>query len=572
MLDIRYDKDPKTGERWLLTSLSGKSLLTIPQLNKGTAFTTEERNAFNLLGKLPNRVETLDEQVTRAYIQFSAYDSKLKKNIYLNNLHDKNQVLFYQLVSQHLREMLPTIYTPIVGTAVKQYSLEFRQPRGLYISLADKDRIEEILDNRSNPEIDVIVVTDGEGVLGIGDQGVGGMDIPIAKLMVYCLCGGIDPLRTLPICLDVGTNNQTLLNDPFYLGCRHERLQGADYDAFVDRFIDACVKKFPRVFLHWEDFGRTNAKHFLDRYQGKICTFNDDIQGTGAVALAAILAAVKVNEQDLAEQRIVVYGAGTAGCGIADQIFDAMTSYHHMTEAEAANQFYLIDRQGLLIDDMTDLTPSQKQYARTRASVEGWQADDNGISLAEVVAQVKPTILIGSSAMPGAFTESIIKTMAANTEHPIIFPLSNPTERCEATPADILHWTDGKALIATGSPFDDVDLADKKVPIAQCNNALVFPGMGLGVIAVKASSLTKNMIWRATQALSDCSPLLSEPNKQLLPFINDARDVAKQIALAVAKQAIIDGVAQENTEADLMQVIEDLYWSPKYLTYKKSDL
>lgn len=561
MLDIEFHHDEESGQRYLSTALSGKSLLTIPQLNKGTAFSDEERKAFHLTGKLPHRVENLDEQVRRAYLQYAAYSSNLQKNIYLNNLHDKNQVLFYKLLSQHLREMLPMIYTPIVGTAVKKFSLEFRQPRGLYLSDSDSDDIEAILANRSNPDIDLVVVTDGEGVLGIGDQGIGGMDIPIAKLMVYTLCGGIDPVRTLPICLDVGTNNQALLDDPMYLGCNHPRLSGADYDAFVDKFIHALGNQFPGVFLHWEDFGRANANHFLERYQGKICTFNDDIQGTGAVTLAAILAAMKASASDFSDQRIVIYGAGTAGCGIASQIFSAMLNHADLPEDTARSKFYLIDRQGVLTDAMEDLTVAQKPFARSR---EEW---DSGVELAEVVDRVKPTILIGCSAMPGAFTEAIVKQMASQVERPIIFPLSNPTERCEAMPSELMAWTEGRVIMATGSPFDDISYDGRNIPIAQCNNALVFPGIGLGIIAVKATHLSDAMIWAATEALSDCAPILKEPREQVLPYLNDLKEVAKTIALAVAKQAMAEGAASKPIEGDLKAEIDRLYWEPEYVPY-----
>lgn len=561
MLDIKFEEDAESGQRRLVTSLLGKSLLTIPQLNKGTAFSETERKSFQLTGKLPHRIETLDEQVRRAYLQYSAYSSNLQKNIYLNNLHDKNQVLFYKLLSQHLREMLPMIYTPIVGTAVKKFSLEFRQPRGLYITDFDRDEIESILANRSNPDIDLIVVTDGEGVLGIGDQGIGGMDIPIAKLMVYTLCGGIDPLRTLPICLDVGTNNQDLLDDPMYLGCNHPRLSGADYDAFVDKFIDALTKQFPGVFLHWEDFGRATASHFLDRYQGKICTFNDDIQGTGAVTLAAILAAMKASGSDFSDQRVVIYGAGTAGCGIANQIYSAMVDYHGIPADTARSQFYLVDRQGLLTDSMQDLTAAQKPYACSSAD---WA---EGVELAEVVERVRPTILVGCSAMPGAFNESIVKTMAMHVERPIIFPLSNPTERCEAMPADLMAWTEGRVIMATGSPFEDISYDGHNIPIAQCNNALVFPGIGLGIIAVKASCLSEKMIWAATEALSQCAPILQDPKEQVLPYLNDLKEVAKTIAMAVATEAMAEGLASQPIEGDLKAHIDKLYWEPEYVPY-----
>ena len=484
MLDFERKKDKKTGEEWIETSLCGKPLLTTPQLNKGTAFTPEERHAFGLMGKLPSRVETLEEQVVRAYKQFKSYNSRLNGNIYLNSLLDSNQTLFYKLVSLYLSEMLPVIYTPIVGTAVKKFSQEFRHSRGLYVSYPDRDYISEILDNRSHPEIDLIVVTDGEGVLGIGDQGVGGMDIPIAKLMVYTLCAGIDPTRTLPILLDVGTNNQELLEDPLYLGWRHKRLQGAEYDDFIQRFVHAVKEKFPNVFLHWEDFGRENARRNLERYRKELCTFNDDMQGTGAVTLAAILAGMKVNGESFKEQQIVIFGAGTAGTGIADQIYDAMKR-QGLGEEEVRRRFWLIDKTGLLTTQ-SNLTSFQVPYAQPMEALKHWDLQDpSHITLKEVIQEVKPTILIGCSSVAHAFTEDIIKEMASHVKRTIILPLSNPTEHCEAVPEDILKWTRGKVLLATGSPFEDVEYEGRNIRIAQCNNAFVFPGLGLGLIAKK---------------------------------------------------------------------------------------
>lgn len=570
MLDFTVIRDEKTGELFIETSISGKPLLTLPQLNKSTAFTQEERRAFGLLGKLPNRVETLDEQVKRAYLQYSSYTSRLQQNIYLNNLNDKNQILFYKLVSQHLGEMLPTIYTPIVGTAVKRFSHEYRQPRGLYIAHSDKNQMEEIINNRSNPEIDVIVVTDGEGVLGIGDQGIGGMDIPVAKLMVYTLCGGINPLRTLPVFLDVGTNNQELLDDPFYLGCRHPRIARDQYDAFIQRFVDTIHQHFPNAFLHWEDFGRGNARRLLDKFQNALCTFNDDIQGTGAVTLAALLAACDVTKKELSNHRIVVFGGGSAGTGICDQIVDALKK-QGLSEEEAYQRFWLIDRQGLLINSDPDLTDAQRPFARNPEDIKDWVINIKQIpSLTDTVRHVMPTILIGCSAQPGAFSQDIIETMSLHCERPIIFPLSNPDEKCEAQPSDIMQWSNGKALIATGTAFPAVEYQNRLLEIAQCNNALVFPGIGLGVLAIQASKLAKTMILAAADALSKFSPSKKDSFLPLLPSLNDAQSVAKAIALEVAKTAIDEGLAQKNQEADLEKVIQDLFWEPRYLPFRKA--
>ncbi|ASQ45649.1 NAD-dependent malic enzyme [Legionella clemsonensis] len=571
MLDFKVVRDEQTGELIMETSICGKPLLTTPQLNKSTAFTQEERRAFGLLGKLPHRVETLDEQVKRAYLQYSSYSSRLQQNIYLNNLHDKNQVLFYKLISKHLGEMLPTIYTPIVGTAVKRYSHEYRQPRGLYIAHSDKNQIEEIINNRTNPEIDLIVVTDGEGVLGIGDQGIGGMDIPVAKLMVYSLCGGIDPIRTLPVFLDVGTNNQNLLNDPLYLGCQHPRINTAEYDDFIHTFVNTIHKHFPNAFLHWEDLGRNNARRILDKFHDKLCTFNDDIQGTGAVTLSALLAACDVTGVKLEDHRILVFGAGSAGTGISDQIVDAMAR-RGLSKEEAYDRFWLIDRQGLLIDSDLELTEAQKPYARKAAEVADWEHPGRQYpSLTDTVRQIKPTILIGCSAQPGAFSQDIIETMSATCERPIIFPLSNPDEKCEAHPADIMNWSQGKALIATGTAFPAVEYQNRLLQIAQCNNALVFPGIGLGILAIKAKRLSKGMIWAAASTLSEHAPSKKDSFLPLLPSLDDAQTVAKQIAIAVAHTAINENLAQINQNVDLEQLINDLFWEPRYLPFRKTE-
>lgn len=567
MLDFKVSRDKHTGELCLQTSLSGKALLTIPQLNKGTAFTQEERKQFGLLGKLPHRIESLDEQVKRAYLQYCSYSTRLKQNIYLNNLHDKNQILFYKLISCFLGEMLPTIYTPIVGTAVQRFSHEFRQPRGLYIAHYDKNQLEEIFNNRTNPDIDLIVVTDGEGVLGIGDQGIGGMDIPVAKLMVYSLCGGIDPTRTLPVFLDVGTNNATLLSDPMYLGCPHPRIDTAEYDDFIQAFVNMVQKKFPNAFLHWEDFGRGNARRILDRYQDELCTFNDDIQGTGAVTLAALLAACDVSNLKLEQHRIIVFGAGSAGTGISDQIHDALVR-RGLSSKEAYQHFWLIDRQGLLIENDSELTEAQKPYARALSDLKKWQLDHTP-TLAETVAHVKPTILIGCSAQTGVFTQDIIVNMSAHCERPIIFPLSNPDDRCEIQPADAMNWSKGKALIATGTAFSPVEYEGRLLHIAQCNNALVFPGIGLGVMAVAAKRLTKEMILAAADTLAHFAPSKEDSLSPLLPSLDDAQAVAKAIAAAVAQCAIDSGLAQINQDKDLNQLIEQTFWQALYLPYQR---
>lgn len=574
MLDFNIVTDDETSELYLETSLSGKPLLTTAQLNKGSAFTEEERHTFKLLGKLPYRVETLDEQVARAYHQYHQYTTPFHKNIYLNALHDRNQVIFYRLVSQHLKEMLPIIYTPTVGTSVQKYSHEFRQPRGLFLSYPHRNHMEEILKNRSNPKIELIVVTDGEGVLGIGDQGIGGIQIPIAKLMVYSLCGGINPSKTLPIHLDVGTNNEALLADPFYLGWRHKRIEGAEYDSFIEQFVSIVQKLFPKVFLHWEDFGRENAHNILKKYQNKMCTFNDDIQGTGVVALSALLSGIKVTKTKLPQQRIVILGAGSAGTGIGNQIVEALCR-EGLSEKEAHERLWLIDRQGLLIEGDSLLTDAQKPFARARADIAGWHTEkSNFISLADTVKNIHPTVLIGASAQGGAFTREILQNMAAHCNRPIILPLSNPTEKAEATPEAILEATEGRALIATGTPFPPARWKDKLLSIAQCNNALSFPGIGKGLLLSQAKRLTKDILWAACEALSEQSPALKDPLAPLLPSLDEAQTVGKQVAKAVALQVVREALSslpleQQQTVGSL---VEDHFWIPQYLPCRPKKL
>ena len=567
MINVEVSSD-NDGKQRIKTSLSGKDLLTNPQLNKSTAFTAEERRSFGLIGKLPYRVETLDEQLDRAYQQYLHFEGNLQKNIYLNALLDINQHLFFALVSRHLEEMMPMIYTPIVGNAVKQFSKEFRRPRGLYISYPDREHIRDMLRNRTNPHIDLIVVTDGEGVLGIGDQGIGGMDIPIAKLMVYTLCGGISPFRTLPIQLDVGTNNETLLNDPLYLGWREKRINKEKYDAFIRMFIDIVKEEFPNLYLHWEDLGTRNARYNLEKYRKELCTFNDDMQGTGVVTLAVINAATKALNEKMSDHRVVVYGAGAAGTGIAEQIYDVMRR-EGLSHEEAKSKFWLIDRYGLIKVGMDHLNDAKRFFARDPAESADWAHGEDGfVNLATTVDHIKPTILIGCSAQSGAFTESIVKNIAAHVEHPIILPLSNPTEKAEATPKDIMHWTNNKAYIATGSPFAPVKYEGISYRIAQCNNALVFPGIGLGVLACRATRLTDNMLWAACEALSVCSPVLSDPTQPVLPTLREAPEIAKKIAAAVMRQAMDDGVADEKSDAEIETLIQENFWQPEYLPYE----
>lgn len=545
------------------TPLSGADLLSTPKLNKGCAFTLEERQLFNLEGLLPLRIETLDEQVVRMYEQFLEHPRKLSKNIYLNALYDYNETLFYRLVNQHLEEMLPIIYTPTVGEAVERFSLELRKTRGLYLNFTDLNKMDRLLETGIPKDTDLIVVSDGEAVLGIGDQGIGGIKICQAKAMVYTLCGGLDPHRLFPIQLDVGTNNSSLLEDPMYLGWRHERMGGQAYDDFVDHFITSIKRKLPNVYVHWEDVGRDNARRILNRYREQLCTFNGDIQGTGAVALASILAASIANNIPLNDQRIIIFGAGTAGVGIADQIVSAMV-HLGLSEKEAHHRFWLIDKQGLLIEDQDALLPFQKVYARARKENEGI------VSLRDVVQHIKPTILIGASTQGGAFTEEIVKMMASFVKNPVILPLSNPTSKSEAKPADLLEWTEGRAIIATGSPFNDVEFKDRKIRIAQSNNALAFPGIGLGAIAAKARFVTDEMLWVAAKKLSERCPVNEDKSAPLLPKLSESIQISREIALAVAQQARIEGVSNLPADQNLEEAINLITWEPKYYPYHRT--
>ncbi len=553
---------------WVETNLRGKELMSMPLLNKGTAFSLQERLELGLLGKLPYQVETLEEQLVRARYQYTRYKSVLQKYIYLNNLHDKNEILFYKLLSEDLVDILPLLYTPGVGKAIKKFSLEFRQPRGLYLNLPDKMHLSKIFDNRTHPDIRLIVVTDGEGILGLGDQGIAGIDIPIAKLTLYSLCG-VNPYQTLPIMLDVGTDNQDLLNDPLYLGWRHKRVRGKEYEDLIHDFVQLIHQQFPHAFIHWEDFGKYNARAILDKYRDTHVMFNDDMQGTGVVALGAFLTAMQATDIPLDQHKIVIFGAGTAGSGIAEQIHNAMVRLGVPAD-KAYQQFWLIDKNGLLLSNSVDLEPYQKVFARTPYQINYFNHPED-LSLLNIIHEVKPTILVGTSAKKDAFSEEVIKAMSQNTPIPIIFPLSNPPEKSEATPEDILLWSKGKALIATGSPFQPVDFEGKKYSITQCNNALAFPGIGLGVMAAKASCVTENMLWAASKAIADYTHekynILSE--KLLLPPISDIKLVAFKVAVAVAKSAFEDKVATHPLPiSSFEQLIEKTIWQPYYREIK----
>lgn len=565
--EARRDRD---SEDVLEVALTGQMLLEHPLLNKGSIFPEDERRAFHLLGLLPPHVATLDEQLQRTYENYRRKDDDLERYIFLASLQDRNEVLFYRLLYDHIREMSPIMYTPVVGLACQNYSHMYRRPRGLYVSYPYRDEMDTLLQNVPHTEVRVIVVTDGERILGLGDLGVGGMGIPVGKLALYTLCAGIHPATTLPVLLDVGTNNQALLVDPLYLGWHHERVRGAEYDAFVDRFVQAVRSRFPDALLQWEDFAKGNARRLLDHYRDQLCTFNDDIQGTGAVTLAGLLVAVDLTHSTLGQQRVVILGAGSAATGIAEQIVAAMQSEGSSFD-DARRALWLIDSHGLVHSGRGDLEAEKAPYAQPQERIASWPISPSQmIGLPEVVEQVHPTILIGTAAHAGVFTEPIIRDMARHVERPIIFPLSNPTSKSEAVPADVMDWTEGSALIATGSPFPDVTYHGRTTSIGQCNNMFIFPGVGLGVLATQARHVTNEMFVAAARALSACSPARSDPTASLYPMVEDVRDVARRVAIAVGLSAQQAGVAEHTTPEELERRVAEHMWVPHYarLTYK----
>jgi malate dehydrogenase (oxaloacetate-decarboxylating) len=539
-------------------------LLDTPLLNKGTAFTETERNKFGLHGLLPPHIEDLNEQVVRAYEAYQREDNDLERHIYLRALQDTNEVLFYRLLLDHIEEMTPIVYTPVVGQACQQFSHIYRRPRGLFISYPLRGSIPALLQNRPNPQVDVIVVTDGERILGLGDQGVGGLGIPIGKLSLYSLIGGIHPERTLPIILDVGTNNTERLNDPEYLGWRQKRIAGQEYFDFVDRFVQAIKQELPQTCLQWEDFATPHARPILERYRDQLLTFNDDIQGTAAVAVGAILGAVKVTGKSLKDQQIAMFGAGSAGIGVADGLRAAVKS-EGLSEQQARSRFWFVDRYGLLHSGRKDLSPKQSNYAQPEERVSGWTRTSNGhVGLADVIGNIEATILIGLSTAGGAFKEAIVREMARKVERPIIFPLSNPTTKSEATADDLIRWTEGRALVATGSPFAPVNYGGRTIPIAQCNNVYIFPAIGLGVVASGARRLSDAMMLAAARALAENSPALKDSSAALLPPLTDIRRVAADIALSVGLEAQKEGFAPNITEEELRQRVIRNQWTPAY--------
>lgn len=552
----------------LSSHLRGQVLLEIPALNKGTAFSLAERQALGLDGLLPPVVETIEEQSARAYKAYLRKHDDLERHIYLRQLQDTNEVLFYRLLLDHIEEMLPIVYTPVVAEACQEFSHIYRRPRGLIISYPHRDNIRVLLQNRPHKNVSVIVVTDGERILGIGDQGVGGLGIPIGKLSLYTLIGGVPPEQTLPVILDVGTNNQERLSDPEYLGWRHERITGDAYDDFIDRFVQAVKQELPETLLQWEDFAKAHARPILDRYRDQLVTFNDDIQGTAAVAVGAILSATRVSNRLLRDQHIVMLGAGSAGIGVADFLREALGA-DGLSEAEARSRFWLVDRGGLLHSNRNNLSPEQRIYAQPSARVANFPGSgtDGNIGLGDVIKQIDATILIGLSTMPGAFSEPIVREMARKCERPIILPLSNPTSKSEAVPEDLLRWTGGRALIAAGSPFASVEYNGRQIRIAQCNNVYIFPAMGLAICAIHAKRVTDGMFLAAAHALAEHSPAQFDPSAPLLPLLPGLRKAAIEIAIAAADQAQREGLVPAMSPESLRDAIVSSQWSPQYPSY-----
>jgi malate dehydrogenase (oxaloacetate-decarboxylating) len=549
--------------------MSGYELLNDPLLNKGTAFTAAERDQFDLHGLLPPHVTTLDLQVERRLEAFHGLGSDLQKYIFLRGLQDTNETLFYALLTRKIVEMMPIVYTPTVGVGCQQFSRIFRKPRGLFLSFPLKDRISRILANPRFDHVEAIVVSDGERILGLGDQGAGGMGIPIGKLSLYTACAGVHPSTTLPILLDVGTDNRALLDDPLYVGWRQERVRGSDYDDFIAAFVGAVTERWPHILLQWEDFALANANRLLAKYREQLCTFNDDIQGTAAVAVAAILSAINVTGLPISEQRIAVLGAGTAGTGICALLLRAMTDAG-LTERDARSRFYLVDRQGLLTEGMTDLQPFQAPFAQKRDRFVGWNLSSGGhIGLPEVMANARPTVLIGTSGQAQAFSESVVRTMAQHTRRPIIFPLSNPTERSEGTPQDLLAWTEDRAVVGTGSPFPSITRAGRLFRIDQVNNAYVFPGVGLGAIVVKARHISEGMFLAAARTIADISPAKHDRHANLLPPLAESRAISLQVAIAVAQQAAREGLAGRLLGEDPANAVKSIMWDPIYSIYQR---
>lgn len=549
-------------------ALTGYNLINSPRLNKGTAFTDHERDIFFLHGLLPPHVGTLEEQVGRRQVALDEQPTPFNKYSFLRDLQDLNETLFYALVLSDLEKMLPLVYTPTVGEACQRFSEVFRKPRGLYLSYPNQHRIEQILSHPRFDPIRCIVVSDGERILGLGDQGAGGMGIPIGKMALYTALGGIHPEHCLPIFLDVGTDNQDRLDSPIYVGWCHRRVRGPEYDAFIDTFVQAVKKRWPHILLQWEDFAGTNAARLLARYRNQLCTFNDDIQGTAAIAAATLISAIRRTGTPLEQQTIAFFGFGSAGLGIASLLVQFMQD-KGLSAEEAHSRFYAIDIDGLIIDDRPTLDPVVSPFARPANQIAAWRHSGDSITLHDVVRNAHPTVLIGVSGQAGAFTEPVIHEMAAHTERPILFPLSNPTSRCEATPHNLIQWTEGRALIGTGSPFEPVRYAGQTIRIAQINNAFIFPGLALGIIASRARFVTDAMVKAAATELIHHLPNPQDPHGCLLPPISEARNLSRHIAAAVGRQALLEGLAQIPDEESLIAEIDANFWQPAYEPYDR---
>ena len=555
-------------KRPLYIPVAGPALLETPLLNKGSAFSSEERDSFNLTGLLPHNIETIEEQSLRAYHQLRSFTNTMDKHIYLRNIQDTNETLFHHLVEQHIEEVMPLIYTPTVGQACEKFSQIYRRKRGLFISYPERHKIDDMLQNATKQNVKVIVVTDGERILGLGDQGIGGMGIPIGKLALYTACGGISPAYCLPILLDVGTNNQQLLDDPMYMGWRNPRISGDEYNEFVDLFIQAVKRRWPEVLLQFEDFAQGNATPLLNRYRDQLCCFNDDIQGTAAVSVGALIAACLNKGQKLSQQKIAFLGAGSAGCGIAEHIIRQMQR-EGLTEEQARSQVFMVDRYGLLIDSMTELQKFQEPLVQKQSAIEHWDKSQK-LGLAQVVKQAKITVLFGVSGQKGLFTQEVIESLCANTEHPIVLPLSNPTSRVEATPQEVMNWSRGRAIIATGSPFAHTTFNGQSFEVSQCNNSYIFPGIGLGVLAARARGISDNMLMAASQALADISMEYEKAHGAILPPIKVIKEISKKIAYEVALQAVQDKLALPITAENLQRRLEANFWLPEYRNYRRT--
>jgi malate dehydrogenase (oxaloacetate-decarboxylating) len=551
-------------------SYAGPSLLETPLLNKGSAFSGRERLNFNLIGLLPPRYENIEEQVKRAYMQYKSFDQPINKHIYLRAVQDNNETLFYRLLNEHLVEMLPIIYTPTVGEACEHFSDIYRSARGIIASYEERQFMDEILRSVTKDRVKIIVVTDGERVLGLGDQGVGGMGIAIGKLSIYTSCGGISPAYTLPVALDVGTNNKTLLNDPYYMGMRHPRIEKAEYDAFVDNFINAAQKRWPGVLIQFEDFAQPNAMPILQRHRENVCCFNDDIQGTAAVTLGTLLSACRKKGESLSNQKVIFVGSGSAGCGIAELIINAMV-IEGLTDSQARARVFMVDRIGLLTQGMTDLLDFQERLVQLSYALKEWKLTSGSAyaNLMDVISNTQASILIGVSGKPGLFTEEVIRQMLASCPRPIILPLSNPSQHVEAHPQDVVTWTNGKAIVATGSPFEEVEHNGKPFEISQCNNSYVFPGVGLGVISCKAKLVSDEMLMVASTTLAELSPGQEDQSSAVLPPLTALPQISRKIAFKVAKAAIAQDLAREMTDDELLASIERNFWTPAYREYRR---